>query len=184
MTKQDLKKEYFNWMYGLVCSDKRFRKTSYKKLLKYLHSVEFSYIICMDGNRAEDGVDLRYRFGYENSIPDYEIADGLDDRPCSILEMMTALSIRCEENIMDNPEIGDRTGQWFWGMIKSLGLYFMDDSEFERSEADKIIRRFLNHEYESNGKGGLFTVRNCRRDLRSVEIWYQAMWYLDEVLEN
>ena len=49
MTKQDLKKEYFNWMYGLVCSDKRFRKTSYKKLLKYLHSVEFSYIICMDG---------------------------------------------------------------------------------------------------------------------------------------
>ena len=43
---------------------------------------------------------------------------------------------------------------------------------------------FLNRQYEADGRGGLFIVRNSRFDLRTVEIWYQAMWYLDEVLEN
>lgn len=183
MTRQNLNNEYFNWMYNLVCSEKSFKSVSYRTLLTYLNKTEFNYILPMDGNRAEDGTDLRYRFGYENDIPDYEIAAYLDNRPCSILEMMVALSIRCEENIMDNPDIGNRTGQWFWSMIKSLGLYSMNDSHFERNKADKIIKRFLNRDYKINGEGGLFTIPNYRKDLRYVEIWYQAMWYLDEVLE-
>jgi hypothetical protein len=184
MTRQNLNKEYFDWMYNLVCGEKRFKKVSYRKLLSYLNKVDFNYIYEMDGNRAEDGMDLRYRFGYENDIPDYEITAHLDDRPCSILEMMVALSVRCEENIMDNPDIGDRTGKWFWGMIESLGLYSMDDSCFDRSKADKIIHCFLSRDYKMNGEGGLFTIPNYRGDLRYVEIWYQAMWYLDTVLEN
>lgn len=184
MTRNELNSRYFKWIYDLVCAEKRFDRVSYKTLLEYLHSVEFNYIIEMDGNRVEDGVDLRYRFGYESGISDPVIAEYLDDRPCSVLEMMTALAIRCEESIMDNPDIGDRTGLWFWGMIESLGLYSMNDANFDKREADVIIGHFINREYKRNGEGGLFTIRNCKRDLRSVEIWYQAMWFLDEVLEN
>lgn len=52
------------------------------------------------------------------------IASYLDNRPCSVLEMIIALAIRLEEHIMDDPDIGNRTGQWFWDMIVSLGLGF------------------------------------------------------------
>jgi hypothetical protein len=136
----------------------------------------------MDSNRYEDGTDLRYRFGYIYNLDGSIITDYLDDRPCSVLEMLIALSIRLEEQIMNDPDIGDRTGQWFWDMIVNLGLGSMDDTKFNRKRTDIIVQRFLNREYERNGKGGLFTIEHCKEDLRDVEIWYQACWYLDKVL--
>mgnify|MGYP003235589453 FL=1 len=95
--------------------------------------------------------------------------------------MILALAIRCEETIMDDPSIGDRTQQWFWGMITNLGLGSMTDSRFDRDAANDILERFLDREYEPDGKGGLFTVRNCDSDLRDVEIWYQMCWYLNHI---
>lgn len=82
---------------------------------------------------------------------------------------------------MDDPRKGDRTQQWFWGMVNSLGLGSMRDDIFDRGFVDYTINRFLNRDYEPNGKGGLFTIRNCDRDLRTVEIWYQLNWYLDTI---
>lgn len=182
MTRDELNNLYFDWMYQLVSNDERYSShLSYRKLLYLLHDTEFTYSIEMDGNRYEDGVDLRYRFGYKHGVSSAEIADCLDNRPCSVLEMMIALSIRLEEHIMDDPDIGDRTGQWFWDMIVNLGLGSMDDSKFRKDEALEIVQRFLDREYERNGKGGLFTVNHCRYDLRDIEIWYQACWYLNEV---
>lgn len=170
--------EYFNWMCKLVRDDNR---PSYSKLLTYLNNREFTYILDMDGNRAEDGIDLRYRFAYENKYDYPVIAHYLDNRPCSILEMMVALALRCEEHIMDDPDIGNRTGQWFWGMISSLGLTDMNDSNFDGRYADTVIDRFLNREYKRNGEGGLFTMECCKHDMRDVEIWYQANWYLGRI---
>ena len=138
----------------------------------------------MDGNRAEDGVDLRYRFGYEYGFDNSAVADCLDDKDCSVLELMVALAIRCEEHIMDNPDIGDRTGKWFLDMIVNLGLEKMTDDHFDKRYVERILHRVLNREYGRNGDGGLFTVHHSRIDMRSVEIWYQAMWYLDEVLKS
>lgn len=179
MTERELTASYFNWMYQLVCNDEYSRGLSYRKLLHHLHKTEFFYSIPMDGNRAEDGMGLRYRFGYECSLDRRAIASYLDNLPCSVLEMMVALSIRCEE-MMEDPEAGDRTGLWFWNMIVSLNLGSMDDQRFDRVYTNDILGRFLNRKYAPNGEGGLFTVRNSRYDLRSVEIWYQMNWYLDE----
>lgn len=181
MTQDELINRYFDWMCQLVVGD-RYSKQLYHKLFARLHDTEFTYMIPMDGNRAEDGSNLRYRFGREFGYEDVVIATFLDDRPCSILEMMTALAIRCEEHIMDDPDIGNRTGQWFWAMIDSLGLDSMNDALFNRDYVDETICRFLIREYERNGKGGLFTVNHTRRDMRSVEIWYQMCWYLDEII--
>lgn len=171
-------------MYDLVCDNQFSRRLSYRKLLEYLYHTDFIYIIGLDANRAEDGVNLRYRFGHELGYPDAEISNILDDRECSILEMMVALAIRCEEHIMDDPDIGNRTGQWFWNMIENLELDTMTDTKFDINYVDEIIDRFLNREYGRNGEGGLFTIRNCRYDLRCEEIWYQMMWYLDEVIKD
>lgn len=182
MTRDELNFKYFEWMYGLVCTEKRVKRKSYKKLLRALHDENFNYSIDMDGNRAEDGMDLRYRFAYEYNYSKPMIATYLDNDDCSVFEMLVALAIRCEEHIMYDPDIGNRTGKWFWEMIKNLGLGSMDDENFDAPKVKVTIHRFLNREYERNGVGGLFTIPNCDYDLRSVEIWYQMCWYIDSIL--
>lgn len=179
MTKDELVSRYLKWIYQLVVDDRY--TGSYHKIFGRLYNTEFTYTIPMDGNRAEDGIDLRYRFGREKHYSNAAIAEFLDDRPCSVLEMMIALAVRCEEHIMDDPDIGDRTGQWFWNMLVSLGLGSMDDLKFNSEYVDGVLDRFLSRQYDKDGRGGLFTVKNHRRDMRDVEIWYQMNYYLGEL---
>lgn len=82
---------------------------------------------------------------------------------------------------MDDPSVGNRTGQWFWGMIVSLGLGSMIDARFDEKFVNDAITKFLNREYETNGKGGLFTVPNCDIDMRTATIWRQLCRYLQDV---
>ena len=179
MTRDEVNNEYFEWMFGLVHVKKYVKRASYRKLLMMLHDIDFRYSIPMDENRSIDGVDLRRRFMLDNGYGDLSRYLNF---PCSVLEMIIALAIRCEEQIMDDPDIGDRTGKWFWDMIENLGLKSMTDTHFDRDFVNQRIDIFLNREYESNGRGGLFTVHNCGYDLRYVEIWYQMCWYLDEII--
>lgn len=176
--KNRIENEYFEWLYNLVCDKKFADPISYRKLLAQLHSTVFIYSIPKDSNRAEDGIDLRWKFGLSKG--DMGLSDYIDG-PCSVLEMIVALAIRCEEDIMDDPHIGDRTKQWFWKMITNLGLGSMTDDQFDRQYVSDCITTFLNREYEYDGRGGLFTIRNCDTDLRTVEIWYQLCWYLDSI---
>lgn len=179
MTRDRIINDYFEWLVDIACPESYTGEISFRKLLMHLHSIAFNYSIPNDVNRAEDGIDLRYRYAIEQGYRDTpECLEG----PCSILEMMVALSIRIEENIMDDPRVGDRTRQWFWGMVTSLGLGSMTDNRFDKKYVDDVIERFLNHEYEPDGKGGLFTIRRCEQDLRNVEIWYQLCWYLDGIV--
>ena len=174
-----MRDDYFNWLYDIVCDDDR-----YKVLCEFLHSKEFIYTIPMDGNRFEDGISLRYRYGHDCDLPTHRITDELDDRPCSIFEMMVALAIRMEEDVMAHPG-EDRTMYWFEEMLGSLGLAGMTNERFDEGRADRIIFNFLEHDYARNGQGGLFTVDSMAyKDLRNVEIWYQAMWFLNDVLKG
>lgn len=169
--------DYFEWMLDIVCGKRYSKNISYRKLLAHLHSIEFVYIIPNDENRAEDGISLRYRFSKEKGMHDVpECLYG----PCSVLEMMIALAIRCDV-FMDDPEMGDRTSQWFWDMIINLGLGYMIDEKYDEDVVDEIIQRFLDRDYEPDGKGGLFRIKRCTYDLREVEIWYQLCWYLDAI---
>lgn len=180
MTRSELLELYFEWIYQLVMQVSNLPGgRSYRKLFKYLNSIDFIYSHPMDSNRVEDGIELRYRFAYEENIDQTIIASYLDDHPCSVLEMLVALSIRCEEAIMFDPDIGDRTAVWFWDMIKSLDLAGMSDAHFNQGYVDDVIFRFMNRDYLPNGRGGLFTIDNCTEDLRTVEIWYQLCWYLN-----
>ena len=183
MTFEDrVNDEYFEWLCKMIDSRRFSKHVSYRKLLMHLHDIEFRYSIPKDQNRAEDGIDLRYRFalviGYEDRT---EVITDILDGPCSVLEMMVALVIRCEEGIMDDPSIGDRTSQWFWGMIANLGLGGMTDARFDRDVVDSAIGRFLDRDYEPDGKGGLFTVRSCEYDMRDIEIWWQLCYFLDSI---
>lgn len=180
MDKHEINERYFRWMTHLVCDNGYERRLSWRKLFRLLHETEFIYILDMDANRADDGVDLRYRFAYEFDLNRDDVGLYLDQRPCSILEMMVALAARCEEQIMDNPDDGNRTGKWFFEMIRSLGLIGMDDRYFDDDFILNILFRFMQREYEASGQGGLFTLRTPAWDMRKTEIWYQMMAYLEE----
>ena len=169
---------YFLWITRFVCTEEQ--RISYNKLLTHLFDHEFTYILNKDSNRAIDGIDLRYRYGREKDIPKTVIRSVLDIRPCSILEMLVALSLRIEETIMDDPDIGDRTGEWFWMMIKNLGLGDEYDDEYDERLVDFSVGRFLERMYDRDGTGGLVHIEHPRSDLRYVEIWYQLMWYLSD----
>ena len=177
-----IRDEYLEWLMNLVCGRRFGKGISYRELLTRLYNTKFVYLIPRDCNRAEDGEELRRRYILVQGFEDYydDVMDALDG-PCSVLEMMAALAIRCEETIMDDPSIGDRTTQWFWGMINNMGLGGMSDNRFDERIVDEIVKRFLYREYEPNGRGGLFTIKRCDTDLRTVEIWYQMCWYLDSI---
>ena len=172
-----VKTDYFEWMYDLVCRDQFAKTISYRKLLTYLHDTEFIYFIPYDENRASEGESLRYRFCLQENCEELEwCLFG----PCSVLEMMIALSIRCEE-IMDDIGTGDRTSQWFWSMITNMGLGGQHDAGFDERLVEDVVERFLNREYEFDGRGGLFRVRGWHRDMRDAEIWHQLMAYINSM---
>lgn len=176
MLNNDIYEQYFNWLCDIV----NVSTVSYNKLLRLLHRTKFRWSNIRDKNRAEDGTDLRFRFRKNvDVLSRNDVLYWHDEEPCSVLEMMVALAIRAEEQIMDNPQVGNRTTQWFWGMISSLELNGMSDDMFDLIDAKDIIERFLDREYSPDGKGGLFTIRDCEYDLRDVEIWTQLCWYLD-----
>ena len=179
MTKKDrIQNEYFEWLCNIVCKGKFSKSISYKKLLTRLHDTYFTYTIPRDRNRAEDGIYMRYHFSIDCNCRDAE--DYLDG-PCTVLEMMVGLAVRCEDQFMTNTEYGDRTSQWFWQMIVNLGLGGMTDDNYDRQEVDDIVWTFLNRRYDYDGKGGLFRVRDTKEDMRRLEIWYQLNRYLDTI---
>lgn len=175
-----MREDYFDWLYSLVMG----RDDSYTVLCEFLDSIEFSYIHPMDGNRYEDGINMRYRYSFDTGIPKSAIARELDNQPCSVFEMMVALAVRIEEDMMETVEDGDRTGIWFKDMIKSLTLDDMTNRKFDEERAGKVVDSFLLRRYLRNGRGGLFTIQDPPDDLRKVEIWYQAMWYLNDIMKG
>ena len=175
------KNRYVQWMFGVVdCPEYGAYAGYYTKLLYMLLSIPYVSTLAMDENRLIDGQNLIREFYYSTTgnttgpwWPEY----------CSILEMMIALAIRAED-IMEDPDIGNRTSIWFWRMIDSLGLIQQNDLSFNPEIVSNVIGRFLRQEYQPNGSGGLFTLPGCLVDLRDVEIWDQMLWYLDRVIDN
>lgn len=165
--------EYFEWLCSKIDTE---RIGLYGKLLRFLFTEPFFSIIPMDENRAADGEYLRYIFAEEKGYPQAEVAYYIDNRSCSILEMMVALSDKIEGIMFEIDS--DRTYLWFWDMVRSLGLIPYTNDYFDKDEVEYIIDRFINRRYKPNGYGGLFTVPDYDGDLRSLEIWDQMQLYL------
>ena len=58
-------------------------------------------------------------------------------------------------------------------MLENSGMLDPDADIFDI--CDGIIERA----YSMDGKGGLFYIPKCPKDLRKVELWHQMMLYLD-----
>lgn len=184
--REIMAKEYFDYLCDFVVPlirQEAYKTDNYKgyawsKCLRLFYNTEYTWQLDMDENRAKDGLALRWRFILDNPV--YEQYLDLLDGPCSVLEMLVALALRIEETIMDDPAYGNRTSTWFWKMVVNLGIQGQFDMHFERKRTLDCLTRWMNNDYEPNGKGGLFTLKHCDKDLRDIEIWVQANWYINE----
>lgn len=164
-----MRNRYYKWIISLVCDD-QYDSRYYSKLLYDLDNIEFTWIDELDANRAADGLYLRESFAMAH---DCVMRKG----PCSVLEMMIGLACRIEREYLED----GGANEFFWCMIKSLGLYLNDDYNYDPERTSKAVHVMLNREYDRDGKGGLFRLSNPPENLRRVEIWQQAIWYLNEL---
>lgn len=149
----------------------------YYYLLRLLFEKDFYSVIDNDDNRAAYGLLLRSRYCRETGNELGELG------PCSVLEMLIALAISIDVDFMMEKDRSNRFDKWFWMMIDNLGLLngFHDDVFMVRqNRAEIIIDRWLSREYEFDGTGGLFPLRDPKTDQRNVEIWYQMQAFLIE----
>lgn len=167
---------YLDWLSEQAIPDED-KRLSYQKLLSELYSTEFTWFVKNDDNRAGDGLQLRQFYKNETGYL------CTNHGPCSVLEMMVALAKKCEDRFMYDPDIGDRTSEWFWDMIVNLGLDRMDDWAFDYDIFDETMKRLLDRKYEKNGYGGLFYIEGIGVDMRKIEIWYQLNYWLRSQFE-
>lgn len=173
-----MKDLYFEWLINKIDYGDYPRCDEYSILLRYLYSHIFWSDMPMDENRIIDGMCLRDYFLEDAKLEDY-YSIHLLEKNASILEVMLALSIRCERSL-SRVDYDDRTAEWFWDMVVSLGLIGMDDDKFDLDYVERTISLFLCHKYRHDGKGGLFTIQNPDTDMTKVELWYQLQSYLYE----
>lgn len=174
----DLEKKYYDWLCDLVCRGAHMRYRNYTRLLYFLYNTTFEYKMDMDYYRAQDGINLRYRFGKETGVSVEDVSGYLTDKFCNVLEMMVALCTRIDYILMD-PEGGDTTGSWFWEIIDNLGLNIYGDTTFREDEVSRIVHNLMNRDYTHDGVGSMFPMPGNKKDMRVVDIWYQAMWYIN-----
>lgn len=169
-------RRYQEWLYDFIQLNDYVNK--YGQLLLYLSGQKFTWSVHHDDNRAKDGNALRKEFSSFYKLPD-DFWIGKIPEECSLLEMMIALSMRCDDVIF-TPENGDRYNLWFWEMIKNIGLDEMDKFNFDKAYCDEVVDRLLKRRYLRDGRGGFFRTRNPKIDMRKAEIWYQMNVWLEE----
>lgn len=122
----------------------------------------------------EDARELRILF-YEWSGEDRD-RDWID-LDASVLEVLIALANRAGFETSEAP------GLWFFRFLENLGIKDYDDRRWtvwSEDRVDRIVERWIAREYNANGEGGIFPLKNPQRDQRDVELWYQMSAYVLE----
>lgn len=165
---------YFEWLLDIIC-DNTHPREKFRSLLEALWRREYYAIIFLDKNRVSDGLSLRADYNSRNRRN--KLSPEEMSMPCTVLEALIALCIRMERDILSD-EIGNRTSVWFWMMMENMDLNVMDERRFDDYYVNQVIDKFLNRKYGPDGEGGPFYIPYSMKDLREVELWMQAMWFI------
>lgn len=176
--RNNLGEDYSKWLFELV--GVHYKKNSYCLLLNDLHSKAFNWHVPNDDNRACEGKILRERYCAHHNL-EYE-CDYFPEE-ASMLELMIALAYRCDDITFDQIDAMPMK-DWFWILCRNSGLDQFNDNDYYRLRGpaivDQILDRIINRTYLRNGGGGLFPLKNTKKDQRKVELWYQMNLYLVE----
>lgn len=207
MTSKELRLRYFSWMFSkiwpsteLIMAMHRSRYYSYfcwiddfeEEPLPYqeieldeLDRIFFRYDprIQLDEDRMTDGLDLRDRFLEESGYPALYKSRYMDIYSCTVLEVLVALSLRCDSDIIGDPDRPGLTAPLiFWTMLKNLrfrGEELSDETSIRRS-VDYRCDIFMDREYSYYGDGGPFRVENPMKSMKKTDLWMQLNWFLTE----
>lgn len=169
---------YFEWLVA------EFRGLYYRKLLWKLFTLGFVGLENGpdDSSRVVEGLDLRKTFVDTHSgvVKSCGRTDGV-----SFLEVLMALAVKIDDKVMWEERYGDRHLDWFWIFIDNIGLSRATDGVWNRDWelfCEQKVEQIVYREYDSDGEGGIFQVdrRPDDADMRSVDLWRQAMWWLSE----
>lgn len=170
---ESLDEQYLTWLYARIGSVQETRPSkTYWKLLRTLFTKEFTWFVPNDDNRVDDGRYLRFEFLDEMGIMDVD--EDWISMGCSVLEMIYAV---CKHLSF---EADGSVARWFWELMHNLNLSGYSDRNFNGRQVEQIIDTLVWRHYQSDGRGGLFPLRNPQVDQREVEIWYQMSAYLLE----
>jgi len=163
--------EYYEW---LISQIKVGPQKEFLGLFEIMHNTEFTWFVPNDYNRVEEGRHLRqdfFRFVYKGRRGELSLD------LVSVLEVTVALSRRVAF------QTGEAAELWAWKLIKNIGLNKASDPlsdkkvEYIREVLDDLIWR----NYEPNGQGGFFPLKQTLKDQTKVEIWYQMQEYVLEL---
>lgn len=178
--------DYFCWLCEMVCVDGRYADEAYWVLAKTLWNTDFIWALERDKNRIEDGLYLRDIYAHEGGTDGY-------DGPCTVLEVLVALADRID-TMLDEVDGENRVAMYFWEMIENLGLGSFTDEYFiggesgydlildhdEKDPIDHILEQWMYREFEYDGYGSPFPLKDAKEDQRAIELWYQANAYIIE----
>lgn len=173
----ELERDYYNWLTAKIPG----WRDAYPELISRLYATPFRVTLLQDENRVADGLSLRSRYAWEKGL-DRLAQDILKAcRPCGILELMLAMSIRCEEEYLASPSEDEPLGSaWFGPMVHSLGLAHQTGPFYDEHSVDLTLRMFMDHQYRPDGFGSLFWIRGTTEDLRKMELWRQMMLWIEQ----
>lgn len=141
-----------------------------------LNNKDFYYSEYLDKNRELDGYLLRQEFLFDNG---YDIEKDIWDTPVTVLEVLVAMSKRIETEITG--DLGnDHIEKWFWVMIGNLGLNLYVDERYDDNKINEILDIWLMREFDRDGTGSIFPLKNCPNDITKTDMWYQMQLYLSE----
>lgn len=176
---------YYDWLCNLIDTDTDICMP-HKKLLSGLHTMQFYSCNNMDNNRAADGMGLRRMFINENkNDPEfvYEFMSVYISRPCSVLEFMIALAMKCGNGLYAHLDQEYPVALWFWKVFcKNLGYDRMHDDNFSQKKFYDRTVGCMSREYNSDGTGGsMFPIRGYTvSDMRTLDIWQQLNRWVRE----
>lgn len=180
MRNNDILYKYETHLYEKVENDSH-DIADYSKLLDTLFRIPFRSYIYMDNNRMEDASDMRFDYISElfNSKEDTSI---IEDRYISVLEVLIALAIRMEKDILCDPmSENDHSSDHFWVFLRNLGVENDTNDDYFEENVRKKCEIWMTREYDFNGNGSIFPLKGNKNDARKMEIWTQMNIY---ILEN
>lgn len=172
MTHEHPDELYLRWLYSQVASV-RYRNPyrTYWSLARQLYITEFVWFVPNDDNRVEDGRNLRNEFLTEH--PEAPVNDEWVHAPCSMLEMLIALSRRLSFEAEGEPRA------WFWHLLRNIDLHEVNDGDpYPEEDVTDVLNTVIFRQYRPDGHGGLFPLEDAHADQRQVELWYQMAAYL------
>lgn len=187
-------KQYFEWLVRKVGG------AYYENLLYLLWRKPFMSTHELDTNRAIDGLRLRKEFDSVSNgccgCPGFgDFAD--DKKPCSVLEMMVALCIRCENEVVSRDVKYDRTPDWFHLMLHDLGLSNCTNSRYNQTWirfTEGVLMDITNGQIKRDGSPyNWFVLPKIGRegwswsediDFRKLDIWRQMLLRIESLDED